>query len=251
MDTCCFKAFTWEGTPTGTTQNLEGVPNPAYVSGDNNKVAILMVHDGFGWTFNNTRLLADHYAREIGATVYVPDFYGGEVLDHSLLLADKWDEAGLWPFIARNSREIREPEIFAYAKALRLKGYDKIGAVGFCYGGWAVARLAAAEGDGKPLVDAISAGHPSLLTKEDIDGVAVPSQWLSPEHDPVYTAELKAHTVAKLQEKNLPFDYQYFPGIEHGAMVRGDEKRAGERAAMVRAKVAVVLWMKTWLLPSV
>ncbi|KGY15752.1 hypothetical protein PABG_11410 [Paracoccidioides brasiliensis Pb03] len=36
-----------------------------------------------------------------------------------------------------NSREIREPEIFACAKALRQKSYKKVGAIGFCYGGWA------------------------------------------------------------------------------------------------------------------
>ena len=37
------------------------------------QVAILMVHDIFGWTFPNARLLADHYAKEADATVYLPD----------------------------------------------------------------------------------------------------------------------------------------------------------------------------------
>ena len=45
----------------------------AYVSGTNKEVAILLVHDIFGWTFTNLRLLADHYAQEVGATVYLPD----------------------------------------------------------------------------------------------------------------------------------------------------------------------------------
>lgn len=28
-----------------------------------------------GWTLNNARLLADHYAKEADATVYLPDLY--------------------------------------------------------------------------------------------------------------------------------------------------------------------------------
>lgn len=37
------------------------------------QVAILIVHDIFGWTLPNARLLADHYAKEADATVYLPD----------------------------------------------------------------------------------------------------------------------------------------------------------------------------------
>lgn len=44
--------------------------------------------------------------------------------------------------VQRNSREIREPEIFACAKKLR-REYNKVGAVGFCYGGMRCAQLPA------------------------------------------------------------------------------------------------------------
>jgi dienelactone hydrolase len=43
-------------------------------------VAIIVIHDLYGWTFPNIRLLADHYAAEVGATVYVPDL--SVCLDH-------------------------------------------------------------------------------------------------------------------------------------------------------------------------
>jgi len=71
MSECCLKGFRWEGTPKGQDSKLAG--NNCYVTGSNSEVAILVVHDLFGWTFPNTRLLADHYAEEVGATVYVPD----------------------------------------------------------------------------------------------------------------------------------------------------------------------------------
>lgn len=47
-------------------------------------------------------------------------------------------------FMGRNSKEIRYPEISACASALKSEhNFKKVGAVGFCYGGWAVFKLGA------------------------------------------------------------------------------------------------------------
>ena len=70
---CCVKGFEWTGTPVGTESKLAN--NNTYVTGTNQDVAILMISDLFGWTFVSERLLADHYAREANATVYLPDLY--------------------------------------------------------------------------------------------------------------------------------------------------------------------------------
>lgn len=71
MQDCCRTGFQWNGTPTGKEGKL--ADNNAYIVGDNPDRAILFVHDALGWQLNNTRLLADHYAKEVGATVYLPD----------------------------------------------------------------------------------------------------------------------------------------------------------------------------------
>lgn len=169
MSNCCKEGFKWQGTPTGTETTLAG--NKTYVAGTKNTgVAILMVHDIFGWTLNNARLLADHYAQEAEATVYLPDFFGGEVVSEDTMTDPKKREAfGVMDFIGRNSKEIRFPEMKACAEALR-KDYKKIGAIGFCYGGWAVFQLGA---KGANLVDAISTAHPSLLTHDEISNIGV------------------------------------------------------------------------------
>ncbi|AEO56622.1 hypothetical protein MYCTH_2301730 [Thermothelomyces thermophilus ATCC 42464] len=269
ISSCCLRASLWEGTPTGTETKLAGVPNPTYVARPPtpSRAALLYVHDMLGWTFPNARLLADAYAREAGVTVYVPDFFGGEVVPAEPVLAGRFDELDVAGFAARNAREVREPEVVAFARALRASGeYDFVAAVGFCYGGWAVLRLGSAEfattdpagagagagagEDGqerRPLVDVVSAAHPSWLVESDVEGVTVPVQILATEHDPVYTPELKAFTFSTLQKKGLPFDYQHFPGIEHGALVRGSDKIKGEREAMVRAKNALVAWLRQWI----
>ncbi|KAL2861186.1 dienelactone hydrolase family protein [Aspergillus lucknowensis] len=225
---CCLKTFEWNGTPTGRIDRLGS--NDTYIA------------------VPNVRLLTDHYAREARATVYVPDFFGGEVLPFEPVLAGRFGDVDVPGFLARNSRQIREPEIFKCATELRTK-HDTTVAVGFCYGGWAVCRLGAEDPtsalvDQKPLVDAITVAHPSLLTEEDIDGVVVPVQILAPERDPVFTPELKSYTFDSLQRRGVPFDWQHFPRVEHACMTRGDPNKPGERAALERGKNAVVSWVR-------
>lgn len=71
MAECCLKGFRWDVDPKGHETTLAG--RSCYVTGSNDTVAIMIIHDLFGWTFRNTRLLADHYAEEVNATVYIPD----------------------------------------------------------------------------------------------------------------------------------------------------------------------------------
>ena len=240
---CCLRGFQWKGTPTGRTSTLAS--NDVYIAGDNPNRAILFIHDLFGWTFPNIRLLADAYAAEANATVYVPDFFGGAVLPFDLILKSDWAGLDLHTFIGKNSREVREPEIFACARALRAQ-YKKVGAVGFCYGGWAVLRLGAKEHN-PPLVDFISLGHPSMLTKKDIEEVNVPVQVLAPEIDQAYTDELKKFTFETVMKLGIPFDYQHYPGVEHSCFIRGDPEVKGDREALVRGKHAAVSWFVQFL----
>ncbi|KAI3325371.1 dienelactone hydrolase [Xylariaceae sp. AK1471] len=224
---CCLKTFTLGGAPTSTKTKLAN--NDCYVTSDNKNTAILLVHGIFGWKYPNVRLLADHFAREINATVYVPDFFGGWVVD--------WEA----------SREICGPEVVACARTIKNElGFQRLGAVGYCYGGWAVCHLASKE-QGIPLVDTISMAHPSWLVAEDIDNITVPIQVLAPEYDQSYTPELKSYTFQTALKLNVPFDYQHLPGISHGALERGDERNEDEWEAMERAKDAVVAWFKQYL----
>jgi len=71
MSSCCKEGFQWNGKPTGKTSKIAGLE--AYVAGSTKDRAILIVADIFGWTLPNVRLIADHFAKECEATVYVPD----------------------------------------------------------------------------------------------------------------------------------------------------------------------------------
>ncbi len=117
-------------------------------------------------------------------------------------------------FIGRNSKEIRWPEIQSAAQGLKSEhGFKKLGAIGFCYGGWAVFQLGAKS---KPLVDCISMCHPSLLEKSEIEAVGVPTQIIAPENDFQLTPELKTFCNETIPTLGVEYDYQYFPGLVHG-----------------------------------
>ncbi|KAK3197079.1 hypothetical protein GRF29_1536g547565 [Pseudopithomyces chartarum] len=240
---CCISGFQWDGTPTGKEGKI--ADTETYIVGNHNKVAILVVADLFGWTFTNTRLLCDAYATEADATVYLPDFFGGEVLNPSII-ADKnrWDEFDLEGWSERNAKETRWPELKAVAQILREK-YEKVGVIGYCYGGWSLFRLGSRAENG--LVDCISTAHPTLLTKEEIDGIGVPVQICAPEVDNAFTPELKAYANEVIPTKGVPYDYQYFPGVEHAFATRGNLDDEKEKRAMLRAKRAQVGWMREWL----
>ncbi|RKL44121.1 hypothetical protein BFJ72_g3854 [Fusarium proliferatum] len=242
MSDCCLKGFQWKAKPKGRNNTVAELN--CYVSGTNKDVAVIIVHDLFGWTFNNTRILADHLAQEVNATVYVPDFFGGEVVPTEILFdKSRMGEFDLGAFFKRNSKTVRRPELVRFAETLR-SSFSRIGAVGYCFGGWAVFNLGAKE---LSLVDCISTSHPSFLEKEEIANIGVPIQILAPEFDPQFTPELKAYANEVLPMTGVAYDYQYFPGLEHGFAIRGDESKPGERDGMERAKNAVSLWLRQWL----
>lgn len=81
--------------------------NDTYIAGNNPNIVILFIADMFGWDFINNRLLADHFAREIRATVYVPDFFGGEVVaSHIIAEEEAWEKMDLKGYLERNAREV-------------------------------------------------------------------------------------------------------------------------------------------------
>jgi dienelactone hydrolase len=170
--------------------------------------------------------------------------------------SEAWKTIDFAGFAKRQHRTVREPAIFEAARLLRSQ-YIKLGAVGYCFGGWAVFRLGAqlvVDGTVKeyeqakgtagatPLVDAVSTGHPTWLTKDDIDGVRVPTQILAPERDTTFTLELKEYSLKVLPTLGIEFDYRYFPGVEHAFISRGSLDEPGERQACERAKRSISSW---------
>ncbi|KAK4446769.1 hypothetical protein QBC34DRAFT_440525 [Podospora aff. communis PSN243] len=189
-----------------------------YITGANPTTAILLIHGLFGWTFPPSASSQTTTRPKPTPPSTSPVFFGGEGLDTSTILAERWADS------ARSASATV---------------------------GWAVHRLGAQEfvdaETGRGLVDCVAAGHPSLLTERDVEEVAGPVQRLTPEVDWQYTREMKVFEFETLQRKGVPLDYVHFPGVAHGALVRGDEGEKGEKEAMARVKSAAVAWQRWWL----
>lgn len=65
--------------------------------------------------------------------------FDGEVIDPATMDdPEKWAALDLNEFIGRNSREIRQAEILDFYKRLKSENnFRRVGAFGFCWGGWA------------------------------------------------------------------------------------------------------------------
>ncbi|KAL2167585.1 hypothetical protein VTG60DRAFT_1096 [Thermothelomyces hinnuleus] len=96
----------------------------------------------------------------------------------------EWHKLDLPGFMQRNTKAIRGPEMVAIARHLRTL-HRRIGAIGFCYGGWAVFQLGVKSNE-PPLVDCISTAHPNFLEKKEMVNVGVPVQILAPEKEPQF-----------------------------------------------------------------
>lgn len=117
--------------------------------------ALLIHHSSvFGYKFPNIRLLADEYAKA-GFYAYVPDFHQGDSLPLSFLdnvepplktqetlsLVDKAKNATivpatLGPWLAKHREGVSRPLIDGFVNSVRMTpGTNKIGAIGFCWGG--------------------------------------------------------------------------------------------------------------------
>lgn len=151
----------------------------------------------------------------------------------------------LGSFKEKNDKDVRWPELLACVEVLPSR-YKRVGIIGYCYGGWSSFRLGS-KNHSPRLVHCISTAHPTWLTQEEIDNIGVPVQILAPEFDPPFTPELKAYANSVIPTKGVPYDYQFFPGVEHAFATRGNPEDEKEKRAMVRGKNAQVAWMREWL----
>ena len=249
--------------PSGADTAFAGLPTYISRPSSPSSIAILYIHDILGHTNLNARNLCDFYSRQLNATVYIPDFFNGS--------APKPEEIPAQDFLqfkADHDKHITFPSILKVARELRQK-YDRVGVIGYCFGGWSGFALGSSEhkrADGRMLIDCLSVAHPSWLSKEEIDNIAVPVQIIAPEHDSQFNADLKRHANAAIPTKIVPYEYCHFEGVVHRfasqpdfseptaeevrkhehARKSGDGAR--ERKAFCRAQRSIVSWMREWLI---
>lgn len=240
------------GTPTGGEEIQLDEATKAYVSrppaGVKPKGGILVFHDVFGYNSARTHYLIDELAAQ-GFLCISPDFFGSElagVLDNK----DVVDITRPWKLFTGGSvmmKRLRVPWANTENKVGELVlpwfktelGEDaKLFLWGFCWGGWAIMRASAM--DGQPFIAGVGC-HPSpdaqklqsdaATTQQLYENAKCPMLFLPAWNDPRWLKNGGSHF--KILEDKFPGKCKCveFNDQMHGFMNRGNIKEEKIKAA--------------------
>jgi dienelactone hydrolase len=238
-----------------------------------------MYSDIFGLLLPNNKLIADSYAKSGEYLVYMPDFFKGDAM--TLDLADilipvnekKQSKLGKYTglltkvpsFLMWSARHKEGPTnkvCMDWLGALRraTPQGQKIGIVGFCWGGKYAIRagkesnMTEVNGKRTPLVDAVVGLHPShLAVSSDVEDLIVPVSYGWGKEDSVVPFKQHQDVVdlhAKLAKegKKMPeMEHKVYTPGRHGFAVRGNPDDPQERACLEDSIMQVLNWFSKWL----
>jgi dienelactone hydrolase len=236
----CVLGHVHTGSPTGIESQIGD--RKAYVVGDNKTNALIYLTDVWGYEYNNHRLLADTFAKELPATVYIPDMLEETGFVH--LSPEELKNVDFPKFAQHNNKEKRFPQILALAEHLKSQ-YQRIFVIGYCWGAWGAVMLAAKPG----LISGVSINHPSRMEMPgDLERLTAPTLIVAPYTDSAFPQKdrLVAEEIfdKKAKEEQLFMKITVYPGFVHGFAARGNAEDAFTRDAVEDAKNESVLFFR-------
>ena len=152
--------------------------------------------------------------------------------------------AALGPWSERHRDAVSRPIVERFVNAVKiLPGVDKIGTVGFCWGG-RYAILSAHD-----QVDAAVAFHPTWVEiPKDFEGLSKPLAIGHGDKDFLVPEEVAEKMKEALKSKpSVPTEFEVYQEASHGFAVRGDLSSEKDKQAMDRAEKQAVDWFKKHL----
>jgi len=242
-----------EGKATGSMATVgplqSYIAKPAQES--KGKRALVITTDLFGIMINS-QLIADSFARDLNATVFIPDLFDGKPMP-------AWSMEPLFtaffgfyktpksifgrifnflyriamvvmilpwviPFVIKHINHKKKiPKVEAFLAALRKDGYQQIGMIGYCYGVPFCMEFASRPPEATG-VDAISAVHGQIKVPKDIEALKKPCLFLCADKDGAFPHADRLKAEAMLRERKDAANYVFrdYPGCSHGFAIRGD-----------------------------
>ncbi|XP_004698176.1 carboxymethylenebutenolidase homolog [Echinops telfairi] len=198
--------------------------------------AVVIIQDIFGWQLPNTRYMADMIAAN-GYTTIVPDFFVGQ---------EPWHPTGDWSTFAewlktRDARKV-DKEMDAVLRYLKKQcGAQRIGLVGFCWGGVAVHHLMATRPDFRAGVSV----YGLVKDAEDVYSLKNPTLFIFAENDAVISLEQVSLLTRKLKDHcKVEYQIKTFSGQTHGFVHRKREDVApADKPYIEEARRNLIEWL--------
>jgi dienelactone hydrolase len=218
--------------------------------------ALLYVTDIFGVPLLQNKLLADSLAAN-DYLVVMPDLFRGDAI------SVEEQEAGLnlTDWIGQHPPAKIDSILNTTIEYMRSEfGVEKIGGLGYCFGGKYVPRFLTASGG----IDVGFIAHPSSLTEQEIGGIkkgisiAAGSKWIFlcicrvkllivSALDNSFNSTAKARAESILSSNNVTFQSNLYYGAPHGFAVRVNQSIPVHAYAKQASFVQAVTWFDAWL----
>jgi len=254
------------GDPTGSIlPDFHGAYlAPASADGAASAQAVLLLTDAFGMSLPNPKIMADKLSKELGCDVWVPDYFAGRPLipasklqipERAGIKQSFWTYVKLFfvllpqiPAFYSNRASAVDARLTSFINHIKqTKQYNKIGAVGYCYGGSTCIRF------GKTgLVDSVIIAHPGRFTIDDVKAIKVPALWLCAEEDQFFQDEKRLQSEAvfaarKDQPDYVDYEFQLYKGTAHGFASRPNLNLPEIKEAWEGAFQQTINWFKKTL----
>lgn len=228
--------------------------------------AIVLLTDVFGVPMANPKIVADHLAEHVGVDVWVPDLFDGKppfaVEDLEPHMPDRAGVKLKWttmvsigfkvlasvPKMYANRPSVVDPRVMEFINKVKTeKGYERIGAVGYCFGGGVAARLGSTS-----FVNTIVIAHPGHLKQSQIEAIKVPTSWCLAEDDMGFKDKQAKAAQSYFREQEgrpdkVEYEFKIWNGTAHGFAVRPNldipEVKAGYEGGLDQT----VTWFKKTL----
>ncbi|KAF1996178.1 hypothetical protein P154DRAFT_525750 [Amniculicola lignicola CBS 123094] len=287
----CFRGGKAVGDPTGETTTLYGlstyVASPPSTS--TSQSTIILFTDAFGLKLVNNKLIADAYAVATGFRVLVPDIIpGGPMSPDVMPIMDKvMEPVSTFDILGQAARVFHTLRALSYFGPFFWRAFPsspacttpcldyarnvkadlppgaKLGAAGFCWGGYQslnVCAEPAVAGGTERLIDAQFTAHPSGLKLPD-DLVKAVTTFKTPvavaqaENDFATKTKLVEDSEALIRQKVGPgngedgyyYEVKIYKGVAHGFAVRAKPGDAKEADGADEAKAQAIEWFKRFL----
>ncbi|KAF8817127.1 alpha/beta-hydrolase [Phlegmacium glaucopus] len=264
----CVEGEFLPGEPTGSiNSDFQGAyyaPRPGDETSAS-KRTVLLLTDAFGLPLKNCRIMADELAKRLDCDVWIPDYFAGKPLfpvdamkapGPAGVKVSFWDWLRLLSIIIprlpnlllTNRSSVTDRRLHSFINLLKeTKKYEKIGAVGYCFGGSSCVRLGGAN-----LVNSIVICHPGRFTIDQVKAINIPTAWICAEEDMFFPDSLRLASEAvfaerKDKENYVDYELKVYNGTTHGFAARANLQVPELKKAHEDAFDQTVEWFKKTL----